>query len=294
MGARVVVSGALVVAGDGGLAGFDRLTGQWRWSFDPAIGRAPGPYLGESAGDLIFAGSADGYLHAVDVTDGSSRWTQRVQPDAIVFPPVVSEDRVFAAYAGTALPSSGGVAAFERRTGRLVWRRRHLPWEVVGFPTGSTGSPVIGADVVITGTQDGTLVALRRDTGALRWVIPRPAERADGGRPAPYDFRPVVVSGDTLLAGSLTGEVLAYDLRTRRERWRRSPVDASVAFGLTADNTLVYVPYLSGQLVALSIRDGTERWRTGGSRDGFIWTPLVSDARLFAAGSGAGFVAFIP
>jgi outer membrane protein assembly factor BamB len=109
-----------------------------------------------------------------------------------------------------------------------------------------------------------------------------------------HDFRPVVVSGDTVVAGSLTGEVLAYDLGTRRERWRRSPVDASVAFGLAADDTLVYVPYLSGQIVALSIRDGTERWRTGGSDDGFIWTPLVYDARLFTAGSGAGFVAFIP
>jgi outer membrane protein assembly factor BamB len=289
-----VVSGAIVVAGDGGLTGVDGLTGQWRWTFDPAIGRTPGPYLGDAAGDLIFAGSADGYLHAVDVSNGSSRWIRRVEPGAIVFAPVVLGDRVFVSYTGPTPSSSGGVAAFERATGRLIWRRQHLPWTVVESATGSTGAPVLSRDVVIAGVQDGTLVALRLDTGALRWVIPPPAHRADGRPSAPHDFRPVVVSGETIVAGSLTGEVRAYDAETRRERWRRSPVDASVAFGLAADEAQVYVPYLSGHLVALSIRDGAERWRTGGSRDGFTWTPLVAGARLFAAGSGVGFVAFIP
>jgi outer membrane protein assembly factor BamB len=82
-------------------------------------------------------------------------------------------------------------------------------------------------------------------------------------------------------------------MKTRRERWRVAPEAASVAFGLSADDRAIYVPYLSGHLVALDAADGRERWRAGGPAAGYIWTPLIYDARLLVAGSGAGFVAFL-
>jgi hypothetical protein len=65
-----------------------------------------------------------------------------------------------------------------------------------------------------------------------------------------------------------------------------------VAFGLAADEDTVYVPYLSGDLVAMGAESGAERWRAGGRGMGLSWPPLVAPARLLAAGSGAGFLAF--
>jgi outer membrane protein assembly factor BamB len=133
---------------------------------------------------------------------------------------------------------------------------------------------------------------LDADNGRIRWVIPPLAERPDHGSRPVQDYRPVACTGDALVVGSLTGRVIAYDVGTRRERWRRSPVPASVAFGLTTDRESVFVPYLSGHLIALALVDGSERWRVGGSSAALIWTPLVRGSRLLVAGSGAGFMMF--
>jgi hypothetical protein len=65
-----------------------------------------------------------------------------------------------------------------------------------------------------------------------------------------------------------------------------------VAFGLAADQKSAFVPYMSGELVALDARSGVERWRAGGLRESFAWVPLVTGRRIYAAASGAGFFAF--
>jgi outer membrane protein assembly factor BamB len=95
-----------------------------------------------------------------------------------------------------------------------------------------------------------------------------------------------------LIAGSLTGEVAAYELATRRLQWRRMPVNASVAFGLVADEEQVYVPYLSGLLVAIDVHSGVERWRLGGAGGAFSWTPLIAGDHVYVSGSEAGFLRF--
>jgi len=82
------------------------------------------------------------------------------------------------------------------------------------------------------------------------------------GRQTVDDFRSLARSGRTLVAGSLTGVVDAYDLTTHEKRWRYSgELNGSIAFALGADERYVYVPYVGGRLVALNIADGTERWR---------------------------------
>ena len=43
---------------------------------------------------------------------------------------------------------------------------------------------------------------------------------------------------------------------------------ASIVFGIASDERTVYVPYLSGPLVALGAEDGVERWRTGSDISG--------------------------
>lgn len=292
VGSRVLIAQDVVVVGDYDLRAFDLETGVRRWSFTPEVGYAPGAYLGASAGDLVFAGSADGYLHAIDAGTGTGRWSRRVATAATVFAPAAGAGIVVVTYTEHLSPARGGVVAYSGIDGRELWRRRFLPWTTVNAATGGAGSPLVDDALVIAASQDGTIVGLSTQTGALRWTIPPLAARPDGRAPVEQDFRPLARTGSVLVAGSLTGQIVAHDLETRRERWRATPEAASVAFGLSADDGTVYVPFLSGLLVAIDAADGRERWRTGGPDDGYIWTPLFHGARLLAAGSGAGFVAF--
>ena len=200
---------------------------------------------------------------------------------------------VVASFTEPGAQARGGVVAFDSVSGRERWRRALLPLLDIRSPSGATGEPLVTADAVVAGAQDGTLVGLDPESGQFRWAIPALRSHADGRALGSHDFRPVARVGKRLITGSLTGQVVAYDMETRREQWRAAPVPASVAFGLAADEQTVYVPFLSGQLVALDAQHGSERWRIGSASAGFVWTPLVSPSRLFVLGSGAGLLSII-
>jgi len=103
----------------------------------------------------------------------------------------------------------------------------------------------------------------------------------------------LATSGRTLFVGSLKGPVIAYDLTTRREKWRYDdPHSGSVSFGLVSDDRYVYVPYASGHHVALDQFTGAERWKTPDARDGFVWMANAIDGFVYLAGGHGGFVAF--
>jgi outer membrane protein assembly factor BamB len=278
-GTAVVVTPTSVVAGDGGLVAFTH-TGIERWRFNPADGGNLGTYLGENAGDVLVAGSSAGRLWAVDTESGDVRWSLDLSPrrQFIVFAPVVSQGTVFAAFTAPDELRTGGLVAVDLATGRERWRRR------LAF----AGGPLPAGTIVLAAGQDGSIHAFDRHSGASRWLIPSASSTPWNGP----DFRPLALSGRLLIAGSLTGGVTAYDLATRRERWRSAPMAASIVFGIAADAHAVYVPYLAGRLIALEADRGDERWLTSPDAFGFSWKPLIAAGRLLAASSNAGFFAF--
>lgn len=277
-GTSLVVTSKVIVAGDDGLVAFSH-EGVERWRLTSDQVDHAGAYLGESAGGVVFAGSSRGTLRAIDLESGSVRWSHHVAAKRRVttFAPMATEGRVFAAFSALDDLRLGGVVAVDGMTGRELWRRS------LAF----AGGPVAVGALVLVAQQDGSIRAFDASSGASRWTLD-----PSGGTTASPDLRALTVSGRTLIAGSLTGLVTVYDLATRQERWRRAPMTASIAFGIAADDHTIYVPYLSGPLVALSIADGVERWRTSVDWFGFSWRPLVAAGRLLAASSDAGFFAF--
>ena len=127
-----------------------------------------------AAGGLIFVGDRNGAVHALDATDGSTKW-QAYTGGPLYFPPAVADGRVFAGSA------DGRVYAFEAATGRALWNFRAAPqerWIPVYGKLISTW-PVAGGVAVENGTvfaaagiahYDGTHVyALDAATGKVKW-----------------------------------------------------------------------------------------------------------------------------
>jgi outer membrane protein assembly factor BamB len=278
-GTSIVVTPTRVIAGDGGLVAFTH-TGIERWRFNPADGGNPGAYLGENAPDLLLAGSSNGRLWAVDTESGAVRWALDLSQKErlIVFAPVVSDGMVFAAFIAPDEVRTGGLVAVDLATGRERWRRR------LSF----AGGPLPAGAIVLAADQDGSIHAFDRGSGVSRWLLASTSSTPWNGP----DFRPLALSGRLLIAGSLTGGVTAYDLATLRERWRSTPMAASIVFGIAANVHAVYVPYLAGRLIALEADTGDERWRTSPDAFGFSWKPLIVAGRLLAASSTTGFFAF--
>ncbi|PYR60691.1 MAG: hypothetical protein DMF91_11655 [Acidobacteria bacterium] len=293
-GSAVALAGDIVAAGDYNVVAFDRATGELRWTFEPDAGYGPGIYLGDATDTMIFTGSPAGRLYAIDVRAGSARWTTVVKDDGqtTVFQPIADETAVFAAYTSFAAPNTGGVVAVDKATGGVRWRTAFPPASERPTATNAAGGPLLFDDVVIATRGDGIIHAFDRADGTIRWVL---AGVNVPGRQTVDDFRPLARSGRTLIAGSLTGVVDAYDLSTHEKKWRYSgEMNGSIAFALAANERYVYVPYVGGRLVALNVADGTERWRTGNFRAGFVWPPEPAGDRIYLAGSGAGFFALRP
>lgn len=303
VGSAVALSGPVVVAGDYNLVAFDRITGAVRWRFVPAIGYGPGIYLGQTTPALVLAGSPAGRVYAIASLTGDLVWSTTIASDGrtTVFPPATDGADVAVVFTTFTAPPRGGVALLDLATGRERWRSA---FPIAADPllgTGSAGGPVLTDSLVIASSGDGTIHALDRRRGTVRWVAPAVAHYAwpspeTGPQPPPptpsADHRPLALAGRLLVSGSLSSHVVAYDLASGRERWRQlDRPSGSVAFALTADDRQVYVPYVSGRHVALDSSNGTERWRTE-SRDGFSWPASAMDDRVYLAGTRGGFVAY--
>ena len=287
LGSLVVLCGSVVVAGDHAIYGFESATGAHRWRFSPKDDSGSGGYLGGAQDGVVFAGSRAGRLYAIDASTGQLRWSVLVSgtPGTTVFQPLVAEDLVLAGFTTFATPQTGGVVAIDRASGRVRWTRE-MPGE--RGPGGFAGGPAVADGGVIVAGSDGRIRGLAVDTGALRWELPG-VTRSDG-RMQERDWRALVVSGTTLVAGSLSGVITAFDLEARRERWRFALAEGgSVALRLTVHRDTVYVPHLGGRLVALSVADGHQRWQIGGLSDGFSWAPAVVGDVAYAAARGGLF-----
>jgi len=280
-GRRVVTTEQSVLVGEYDIVSVDQATGRHRWTFSPATGYAPGPYLGEVVDGAAYAGSASGHLYAVDVATGRPQWVHEVDPrhEATVYAPRVSGGLVIAGFTEYDTPLRGGLIAVDRATGRPRWRFDFPARDVsMNF---TSGSLVVQGEVVGS-SGDGRIWGVDLESGALRWTLPAvTGPLVSIIPPSNQDIRALDVQGQTLVAGSNTGYIIGYDLATKTERWRfAGGLLGSTAFELQIVNGTAYVPYVSGFLVALDAATGAMRWRTNDWQQGFMWLPSVLDRRL--------------
>ena len=282
-GSLVASNDTTVVAGDYEVLAFSRRSGRLLWQFSPDDGYGPGVYLGVITRDSAFTGSPGGRLHSIDISNGQRRWSLSVmdRSDATVYQPIVDRDLALAGYTVFDRPLGGGVVAVDARTGVERWRRRfwHEPPGDTGRNNAWAGGPVTWRDLVIAAASSGSIYAFDRLSGTLRHRIESPMPDAS------QDLLPLVVSRDTLVVGSLTGLVVAYELPSFQERWRYAPAAASsVLFGLTAAADSVLVPYAGGRIVKLDLDNGRVRWTIPRHTSSFVWPPGVDDRSVYVVG----------
>jgi outer membrane protein assembly factor BamB len=274
-GSKVRLVRSLVVVGDGSLYAFEAASGRPMWRFEPPSGGSIGPYLGDADDDLVFAGSQDGRLFAVEASTGALRWVRRVGrgADTIVLAPASAGRVVVAAYVSSGRTARGGLVGFDR-AGRRRWHR--------ALPAGDApAAPALHSrGLAVLASTGGAILACRLETGRVVWRLPSIA-------PGRRDVRALAVTEDTLVAGSVHGDVRAYDLRDRRERWRAPSGSDGVPLRLLATGPLLLAPFTSGTLVALSLDDGVERWRLAPPGNRLDWPPVVAGDLLVAAGDAA-------
>jgi len=264
-----------------------------KWKF-----KASGPIVSSPvvSGGVVYFGSSDHYVYAVDERSGSLRWKYKTR-GRVTASPAVADGRV---YIGS---YDGSFYALDAATGTLGWkfatageRRFSAPHlhgaepatEVMPDPFDIfLSSAVLGADVVYFGSGDGNVYALNADTGELRWRF------ATGNV---VHASPALAAG-TLYVGSWDGYFYALEAATGKERWRfKTGADPEIhnqegiqSSAVVADG-LVYFGCRDSNLYALDAATGVERWAFSNKGSWVISSPAVRGGVVYFATSDSGLV----
>jgi outer membrane protein assembly factor BamB len=220
---------------DGRLTALATADGKNLWTYRSQVTAAvplglPAPALQE---EFLVAGFPSGELIALRPEDGRVLWTESLAGAgfgglAEIFGirglPVIQNGRVYAMGMG------GTSMAVDLRSGRRLWERE----------LGGTESPVPVGDWLFLVGDDGTLVAMGREDGRVRWLsdlnAPPEGEEPDD---EPATFATPILAGGRLILPSSKGEALLIDPATGATTGRLRLPDATTLPGAVAQNTLV-------------------------------------------------------
>ncbi|MBL9019967.1 MAG: PQQ-binding-like beta-propeller repeat protein [Myxococcales bacterium] len=218
-------------------------------------------------GTTLYVGTSDGTLIAADAQTGQERWRYQSRGPISQTPVTTSELVIFSNEADQ-------VVAVDAITGKFKWQyKTETPEEYT--LRGHAGVSVDG-DLVFTGFSNGTLAALRRDTGSVAWST---SLKADADRFMDVDATPLVI-GDRVYASSSSGGVYALDKTTGLVRWRlpfwdaRLPSSTGNVGGLASDGKTLYVSVADLGTYAIDL-GGNVIWRVGAKGGGEPAAPVV-------------------
>ncbi len=208
------------------------------WAF-----QTEGPVRGSAiiVGDVLYFGSADGFVYAVDKVDGDLRWKFQTG-GAIAGAPAVGGTTLIVAGRGDR------VFALDTASGAVRWSFRMQPT----LPTPTewnyfTASPVVNGKQVLVPSGDGHLYCLDLDTGARRWAF----KTGDSLRAAP------LVTDDTIYQPSGDDHVYALSATDGKLRWKFAT--AGVGYDLSKGfirSDIFTRPSIEGGLLVFGSRDG--------------------------------------
>lgn len=198
------------------------------------------------SGNLLFIGSCAGKFLALDKTTGKEVWSYDTKIDGGPFSfhgdPLIHEDLVLIP-ADRGCDVAGYVYAFERKSGKVLWKLR----------TGAAATSFVDAgDAVIFGTRQDAWVSVTTDSGKLKWEFKdaAPAPQCEIPKPPATDGMTVAfVSHDHVLH--------VLDVKSGREL-RKIKLPSPASTGPFMYKDVLYFGTEDGQLRSLDPQSG--RW----------------------------------
>lgn len=254
------------------------------WTFRTGAKVISSPVV--SAG-VVFIGSSDHTLLALDARDGTLRWRFKAKGSITSTPAVAAGLVIFSSL-------DGAIQALDAASGKPVWsfqtegeRRFTAPgihgaqprteWMPDPFDV-FLSSPVVVGDRVFVGSGDHHIYALNAATGALRW------KAKTGG----VVHASPAVAGGTVFVGSFDRTFYALDADSGKLKWSFQtgddpdihnqvgiPGSAAVAEGR------VFFGCRDGHFYALDASTGALLWKHDNHKGWVIASPAVQGGRVY-------------
>jgi outer membrane protein assembly factor BamB len=238
------------------------------------------------ADGLVFVGSNDHFVHAIDAGTGREAW--KFPTDANVnSTPAVANGAVYV------LSLDGNAYALDEHTGKLLWKfqtggesrlnmagiyglapSREVVPDVWDF---FLSSPAVDDGLVYFGSGDHNVYALEAATGKLRWKF----QAGDVVHSSP------AIANGVLYIGCWDGVMYALKAGTGELMWKfATGVDAThFMHGLPGSAAVVAGIVVFGSrdnnIYALDANTGKELWRQGNSGSWVIASPAIKDGVVY-------------
>jgi outer membrane protein assembly factor BamB len=237
------------------------------WSFQTSLFIRSSPAV---ANGLVYVGSDDHNLYALDAATGQKRWTFQTG-GTIRSSPAVANGVIYVGSADDIL------YALDAATGQKRWT----------FQTGGTirSSPAVANGLVYVGSDDHNLYALDAAMGQERWTFQ--TGNAINSSPA--------VANGLVYVGSDDHNLYALDAATGQKCWTFQTAGA-INSSPAVTNGLVYVGSDDHSLYALDASTGQKRWafQTAGAinssptvANGFVYIGSTDDS-IYALNATTG------
>jgi outer membrane protein assembly factor BamB len=244
-----------------------------------AVGSAP-----LISGGMLFIGTMDGELISVDAQTGQEKWRYRSRGPIEQTPTATTDLIVFSNEADQ-------VVAVDAYTGKFKWQFKSETPE--NYTLRGHAGVTIDGDLLYTGFSNGTMVALRKDTGSVAWST---SLKGDADRFMDVDATPLVL-GDKVYGTSSSGGVFALDKATGLVRWRvpfydvAQPSETGNVGGIITDGKVIYVSVAELGTYAIDL-NGNVIWRVGAKGGGEPAAPVIyGDLLLYSLAEDGMFLA---
>lgn len=246
------------------------------------------------AGGMVYVGSTDGTLYAVDVASGAQKWKFATHARVTSSPAIANGIVYFGSY-------DGKFYALDAADGHVKWtfaipgERRFAATHLHGSePAAETmpdpfdfylSSPVVANGAVYFGSGDGNVYALDAAAGTLRWKFH--TEDVVHASPAFAD--------GMLFVGSWDSYFYALDGATGTEKWRfKTGEDAAIhnQVGIQSSaavvDGVVYFGCRDSKLYAVDARSGRQKWSFDNKGSWVIGSPAVRDGKVYFTTADTG------
>ncbi|HXE66749.1 MAG TPA: outer membrane protein assembly factor BamB [Rhodanobacteraceae bacterium] len=275
-----------LISTDGKLEALDASTGKEIWKQSTRVGGGIWPFKhkkpGQDAryaggptvsGTLLVVGTLDGHVYGIDAGTGKQLWSAEVD-DEVISPPAIDAGTVYVR------TNSGYVYAFDANTGERKWLNDQGNVPLLSLR--GNGPLLAVHSVVMFGTDDGNVVSLRSDTGAVQWKVPitKGLGRTDIQKLNDADDT-LQLDGNILYATAYHGELAAVDATQGQLAWTRA-FSSYVGVGV-ADKELVGVD--DDSLVwAFSKDGGGDMWKQDALQYHWLTAPAIQDKYAVVGG----------
>lgn len=258
---------------------------KWKFPAEGPIDSSPAIYKG-----VIYFGSDDGHVYAVDEQNGRMLWKSKLG-DKVKSSPAISDGVLVVGC------EDKKVYGLNNRDGKILW----------SFETKDrvSSSPAVHEAVAYVGSWDGHLYAIDAKTGQLRWQFPQsespsnveastdPGSQNSAETPKASDTAGIpqsslgrITSSPCLAPGVVicsahNGYVYALSTQDGKLVWQFRTGAKLMASPMVLDRT-VYFGSWDHAFYAVDLATGKQKWKTGAA-ESFSVTATGVGGKIFAA-----------